>query len=82
MRLTLRRQITTALVLFGLVPAAIVAAFAFLSNEDFKDKQKILVRQAAQYRQRRARPGVSPEKFRGAETFDRLNWIPKGTIGR
>ena len=44
MRLTLRKQITTALVLFGLVPASIVATFAFLSNEEFKDKQNVLIR--------------------------------------
>ncbi|MGP0066883.1 MAG: methyl-accepting chemotaxis protein [Isosphaeraceae bacterium] len=48
MRLTLRKQITTALVLFGLVPAFIVAAFAFLSNEEFKAKQNILIRQTSQ----------------------------------
>jgi methyl-accepting chemotaxis protein len=48
MRLTLRKQITTALVLFGLVPASIVAAFAFLSNEEFKSKQKVIIRQASE----------------------------------
>jgi len=47
MRLTLRRQITAALVLFGLVPAAVVAWFTFQSTEDFKAKQVVLIRQAA-----------------------------------
>jgi methyl-accepting chemotaxis protein len=47
MRITLRKQITTALMLFGLVPASIVAVFAFLSNDDYKDSKKILIRQAA-----------------------------------
>jgi methyl-accepting chemotaxis protein len=47
MRITLRKQITTALVLFGLVPAAIVAGFAFLSNDDYKAKQQILIRESA-----------------------------------
>ncbi len=47
MRITLRTQITTALVLFGLVPASIVAWFAYQSNDDFKEKQRLIVRQAA-----------------------------------
>ncbi len=48
MRITLRTQMTTALVLFGLVPASIVAYFAYQSNDDFKDKQRLIVRQAAE----------------------------------
>jgi len=48
MRITLRTQVTTALVLFGLVPAFIVAYFAYQSNDDFKDKQRLIVRQAAE----------------------------------
>jgi methyl-accepting chemotaxis protein len=47
MRLTLQKQILTALMLFGLVPASIVAAFAFLSNEEFKEKQNILFKQTS-----------------------------------
>ncbi len=47
MRLTLRKKLTTALVLFGVVPAACVAAFAFRAMDDYKDKQRILIRQAA-----------------------------------
>ena len=38
---------TTALVLFGLVPASIVAYFAYQSSEEFKDKQRLLIGQAA-----------------------------------
>ncbi|MGO9463919.1 MAG: methyl-accepting chemotaxis protein [Isosphaeraceae bacterium] len=48
MRITLRTQVTTALVLFGLVPASIVAYFAYQSNDDFKEKQRLIVRQAAE----------------------------------
>jgi methyl-accepting chemotaxis protein len=45
--MTLRKQITTALVLFGLVPASTVALFAYWSNDEFKTKQDILIRGAA-----------------------------------
>jgi methyl-accepting chemotaxis protein len=76
MRLTLRRQITTALVLFGLVPAAIVAAFAWLSNDDYRDKQKILLRQAAQYANALLIPYLT-NKFENP-SFDKANWIPQG----
>ena len=79
MRLTLRKQITTALVLFGLVPAAIVATFAWLSNEDFKQKQKILVRQAAQFVNNVLVPVFSPRFNTAAATkFDTLKWMPEG----
>jgi methyl-accepting chemotaxis protein len=47
MRITLRTKLTTALVLFGLVPASIVAYFAYQSNDDYKEKQRLIVRQAA-----------------------------------
>jgi len=71
MTFSLRSQITTALVLFGLVPAAVVAYFAYQSTEDFKAKQLVLIRQAAAavgYRlelllaQRQARPSAEPAK--------------------
>ena len=76
MRLTLRTQITTVLVLFGLVPAAIVATFAFLSNEQYKEKQKTLVKQAAHsvnlnlvpyFRKQFEEKGFKPE-----------DWMPQG----
>ena len=76
MRLTLRRQITTALVLFGLVPAAIVAAFAWLSNDDYREKQKIILKQAAQYANALLIPHLT-KKFE-EPSFDKANWIPQG----
>ena len=68
MRIRLDTQITTALVLFGLVPASIVAWFAYQANDDFKDKQRLIVQQAAALdqrpdRQRRLQP--EPEDHRG-----------------
>jgi methyl-accepting chemotaxis protein len=74
MRLTLRKQITTALVLFGVVPAAIVAAFAWRSNDDFKETKRILVKQAARFINARLAP--DSEKFKNT-TFD-SNWVPQG----
>lgn len=47
MTLSLRKQITTAFVLFGLVPASIVAYFSYRSTEDSKARQILLIRQAA-----------------------------------
>ena len=47
MRISLRLQITAALVLFGLIPASTVAWFAFRAYDDFKRSQKLLVEQAA-----------------------------------
>jgi methyl-accepting chemotaxis protein len=47
MRISLIRKITFALVLFGLIPASIVAWNAYLANDEFKDKQHILIKQAA-----------------------------------
>jgi methyl-accepting chemotaxis protein len=47
MRISLINKITFALVLFGLVPASIIAWFAWDSNNDFQRIQSTLVRQAA-----------------------------------
>ena len=47
MRISLTNKITIALVLFGLVPASIIAWFAWNSNNDFGNLQTILVKQAA-----------------------------------
>src|SRR5262245_32619499 len=47
MKSSLRWQITLALVLFGLVPAATVAWFAYQSHNDFKEKQRTLIQNAA-----------------------------------
>jgi methyl-accepting chemotaxis protein len=47
MKISLSKQMTTAFLLFGLVPASIVAFFAFQSSEDFKAKQSLIIAQAA-----------------------------------
>ncbi len=47
MRIPLVYKITIALVLFGLIPASIVAWFAYDSNNDFRKIQATLVKQAA-----------------------------------
>jgi methyl-accepting chemotaxis protein len=47
MKLSLQKQITLALVLFGLVPSLIIAAVALDAAEDFKKKQLMLIRLAA-----------------------------------
>jgi len=47
MRIPLVAQITTALVLFGVVPASIVALYAYQANNDFMDRQTLIVQQAA-----------------------------------
>jgi methyl-accepting chemotaxis protein len=47
MRISLRLKVTLALVAFGLIPAGIVAAFAYTSAEDFKAKQNLVIWEAA-----------------------------------
>ena len=48
MRISLINKITTALVLFGLIPASIVAWFAYSANDDFKRQARsFLIKQAA-----------------------------------
>jgi methyl-accepting chemotaxis protein len=47
MRISLRKQITIALVLFGLIPASAVAWFAYGANDDFRRSQTLLLQQAA-----------------------------------
>jgi methyl-accepting chemotaxis protein len=68
MRFTLRSQITTLLLLFGIVPAAIVAMFGYVSAEDFKTKQGYLMKQAAWNASDRIRleiENVPPEPSKG-----------------
>ncbi len=48
MRVTLSWKITTILVLFGLLPASIIAWFAYKANDDFKDKQTLIVKQTSE----------------------------------
>jgi methyl-accepting chemotaxis protein len=47
MRISLRTQITAALILFGLIPASTVAWFAYSANDDFRRSQSLLLQQAA-----------------------------------
>ena len=47
MKLSLSMKITLALVLFGVVPAAIITWFAYDSTSDFKAKQTTLIKEAA-----------------------------------
>jgi methyl-accepting chemotaxis protein len=47
MRLSLRTKVTLALVAFGLIPAGIVAVFAYASTEEFIEKQNLIIRRAA-----------------------------------
>jgi len=47
MRIPLRTKVTLTLVAFGLIPAGIVAAFAYLSAQDFMGRQRVMIRQAA-----------------------------------
>jgi methyl-accepting chemotaxis protein len=47
MNVPLSMKITVALVLFGVLPAGIIAWFANQSAEDFRAKQQVLVQQAA-----------------------------------
>ena len=47
MRIPLRTKVTLTLVAFGLIPAGIVAAFAYMSAQDFMGRQSLLIRQAA-----------------------------------
>ncbi|MDR3632485.1 MAG: methyl-accepting chemotaxis protein [Isosphaeraceae bacterium] len=47
MKLSLRWRLTSALVIFGIVPALIVAWVAYRSTDDAKEKEKLLITQAA-----------------------------------
>jgi methyl-accepting chemotaxis protein len=47
MRISLRTKVSLALIAFGLIPAGIIAAFAYLSAEDFMARQQVIIKQAA-----------------------------------
>jgi methyl-accepting chemotaxis protein len=49
MRISLRNQIWFVVVLFAVVPAAIVAAVAYNTNEEFKDSKRVILREASNY---------------------------------
>ncbi len=43
MRISLGKQITTALVLFGIVPAVVIAGFAYQANDEFRKTQTLMI---------------------------------------
>jgi methyl-accepting chemotaxis protein len=47
MRIPLRTKVTLTLVAFGLIPAGIVAAFAYMSAQDFMGRQTLMISAAA-----------------------------------
>ncbi len=47
MRIPLRTKVTLTLVAFGLIPAGIVAAFAYMSAQDYMSKQTLMISAAA-----------------------------------
>lgn len=47
MRMSLQKQITLTLVMFGLVPSLVIASFALSAAEDYKKNQLMLIRLAA-----------------------------------
>lgn len=47
MRIPLRTKVTLTLVAFGLIPAGIVAAFAYMSAQDFMGRQTQMISAAA-----------------------------------
>ena len=48
MRITLQWKITAILVAVGLVPALIVGWFAYKANDDYRNKQILVVRKTAE----------------------------------
>ncbi len=49
MRISLRNQIWFVVVLFAVVPAAIVATVGYGTNEEFKDTKRLMLREASNY---------------------------------
>ncbi len=47
MRIPLRTKVTLTLVAFGLIPAGIVAAFAYMSAQDYMSRQTLMISAAA-----------------------------------
>ena len=47
MRFTLNWKITTILVIFGVVPAAVVAWFAYNANDDYRNKLMLVIAKTA-----------------------------------
>ncbi len=75
MRLTLRRQITAAFICFGLIPASIVAWSAYQSTDEFKEKQRTILKLAANtISERVARPlDEAYKSAQGPDGFRKLS---------
>jgi methyl-accepting chemotaxis protein len=71
--MSLRKQITIALLVFGLVPACIVAWVAYNAADDFKGRQNTLLRQAAMTASDRIERKLLTEK----DVKDAPVWDPK-----
>ena len=85
MRMSLRWKVTVALVAFGLIPAGIVATFAYASTDDFIEKQNLIIRRAAATIGDRVVSVIQkspdhlpkPEKdSKDASTTPSFNWTP------
>ena len=66
MRIPLRTKVTLTLVAFGLIPAGIVAAFAYMSAQDFMGKQTA-DDQASRRVHQRPRQDARPEELRAGK---------------
>jgi methyl-accepting chemotaxis protein len=82
MRISLRTQITAALVLFGLVPASIVAWFAYKTQEDFKTKQRVIVYQAAEAMSKRIGFVLASRKIKVEGPTEKLSEAEKTELKR
>ena len=63
MRIPLRTKVTLTLVAFGLIPAGIVAAFAYMSAQDFMGRQSQMI-SAGRRGHQRPRQDARPEEQR------------------
>jgi methyl-accepting chemotaxis protein len=71
--MSLRKQITIALLVFGLVPACVVAWVAYNAADDFKQRQNTLLRQAAMT----ASDRIERQLLTGQDTKESPTWDPK-----
>jgi methyl-accepting chemotaxis protein len=72
MRVSLRNQIWFVVVLFAVVPAFIVAAVEWNANEEFKNTEKVLLREASNYAQLQILK--LEDRFKDKKPAD--NWVP------
>jgi hypothetical protein len=61
MRITLKWRITAILMLVGLIPAMTVGAFAYFANDDYKNKQILIVQKTAEYINFRAKVALQTD---------------------